>query len=223
MSNPYGGPDPEPPYVPYGSSPYGGAPSPYGAPAGGPGLDPVSITGFVLSLLCCTGLVGMILGIVGISRTRAGVRKGRWAAVAAIVIGAVGTLASAGAVVFFVWFGTSTTSVGSADVGQCLDIDEFSSGHDATLFKKDCEEEHEAEVAATGDFDASQVDAYDDTVPAAMCEALLADEYDTAYSAGGFRIGIVFEDDDPQPGDAFLCYLERSDGRDLDAPIRTDL
>lgn len=222
MSNPYGPPEPgEQPYQPYGSNPYGGAPaSPYGAPASAPGLDGVSIAGFVLSLLCCTGFVGAILGIVGLGRTKDGVRRGRWAAVCAIVIGAVGTLATVGATIFFVWFGTSTVSLDSVDAGQCADIDELSgAGHDATIWKKDCDKSHEAEIVAAGDLTAAEAAAFDDTVPAALCQPRLDDTSTTALASGDYQLGIVIEASDPETGDAFACYLERLDGHDLEAPI----
>lgn len=226
MSNPYGGPpgppadrepgEPSSPYTPYGS-PYSG--NPYGAPAAGPGLDPVSITGFVLSLLCCTGFVGLILGIVGIGRTRNGIRGGRWAAVSAIVVGAFATLLSLGAIVFFVWFGTSTVTLSSADVGQCVDVDELSGGNDATLFKKDCEESHEAEVVVADQFTSDQADAFSSGGPEAVCAYQLPPDYATAFATDQYRLGIVFEATEPDPGDDFVCYLERSDGKDLAEPI----
>jgi len=226
VSNPYGGPEPgeQPPYAPLGSNPYGGAPaSPYGTtPYGGapaaPPTDPVSITGFVLSLLCCTGFVGVILGIVGIVRTKDGVRRGRWAAVSAIAVGVAGTLATAGSLVFFVWFGTNTVLVDSADVGQCVDIDE-TSHHDATLWKKDCDEPHEAEIFVADEFDDQRLEEYDPDHDESVCLRLLRDEYETAYGTGDYRLGLVFEAEDPERGDAYLCYLERADSSDLDEPI----
>lgn len=236
MSNPYGGPpgspaDREPgdpsSYSPYGSNPYGGSPyggspyagNPYGAPASAPGVDPVSITGFVLSLLCCTSVVGVILGIIGMTRTKNGVRGGRWAAISAIAIGAAGTLAFVGVVGFFTWFGTSTVLLESADVGQCVNVDELS-GNDATLFKKDCDEPHEAEIAVSDDFTGDQADAYLRGFPDSVCTRdLFSQEYADAVDTGDYDIGLVFEATEPDAGDAFICYLELSNGDDLEEPI----
>lgn len=223
MSYPYGGPPepphgPEPgqgaPYAPYGSNPYG-AP----APATGHGVDPVSITGFVLSLLCCTSLIGLILGIVGLGRTRNGVRSGRWAAVSAVIIGAVGTLLCAGMLVFFIWFGTSTVTLSGADVGQCVNVDDYSSSNDATLFKKDCDESHDAEIVVADDFDSAQIDAFDEDVPAALCESELNEEYAAAFATGDYDLDIVFEAQEPETGDDFVCLLENADGSSLKEPI----
>ncbi len=228
MSNPYGGPpgspsdrEPgeQPSYSPYGGNAYGGEPpSPYGPTGTASGTDPVSITGFVLSLLCCTGFVGVILGIIGLSRTKDGVRKGRWAAVSAIVIGAVTTVLSVAAIGFFTWFGTSTVLLDSADVGQCVNVDELS-GNDATLFKKDCDEPHEAEIAVADDFTSEQAGAFQQGFPDAVCGDLLTDEYAAAFDTGTYDIGLVFEASEPDAGDAFICYLERADGDDLEAAI----
>lgn len=223
MSNPYGGPEPgeQPPYSPYGTGPYGGAPaSPYGPAGTGQGIDPVSLTGFVLSLLCCTGIVGLILGIVGLGRTKGGVRPGRWAAVSAIAIGAVATVACAAMVVFFVWFGTSTVFIDSADVGQCVNVDELGDDQDATLWEKDCDEKHEAEIVVTGSFTSAEVDAYEESQPSALCHDRLSDAYREAYDSGDYYLGIVFEASEPDPGDDFVCFLEHSDGTDLEQPIR---
>jgi hypothetical protein len=230
VSNPYGGPpgppaDREPgepgassPYSPYGSSAYGGPASPYGPTGTARSTDPVSITGFVLSLLCCTGFVGVILGIVGLSRTKNGVRKGRWAAVAAIAAGVVSTVLFVGTVAFFTWFGTSTVLLDSADVGQCVNVDELS-GNDATLFKKDCDEPHEAEVVVADEFDRDLIDAFLPGFPEAVCSGLLDEEYSAAFTTGEYDLGLVFEATEPERGDDFICYVERSDGDDLEEPV----
>lgn len=226
---PYGQEPGEPPsYEPYGTNPYstnpyGGAPaSPYGSPGAGAGrgTDPVSITGFVLSLLCCTSVVGLILGIVGLSRTKGGQRGGRWAAIAATAIGAVGTLVFVGMIGFITWFGTSTVRLESADTGQCVNVDAFSSSHDATLFKRDCDEPHDAEIVVVDEFDRDLLEAYETgNTAASVCRDLLSEEYDAAFATGDYDLGIVFEATDPSRDDAFICFLERANGQDLTEPI----
>ena len=106
----------------------------------------------------------------------------------------------------------------SADVGQCVNVDELS-GNDATLFKKDCDEPHEAEIAVADDFTSDQADAFRPGFPEAVCGDLLADEYATAFDTHTYDVGLVFEATEPDAGDAFICYLERADGDDLEAPI----
>jgi hypothetical protein len=225
VSNPYGGPPGQPadrepgdpaPYSPYSGSPYAGG---YGAPTAGPGLDPVSIVGFVLSLLCCTGFVGVILGIIGLGRTKNGIRRGRWAAVSAIAVGAVTTVLFFGSVAFVTWFGTSTVSLDSADVGQCVDVSELS-GNDATLYKKDCDEPHEAEIAVASEFSSDQADAFQPGRPDSVCtDDLFPQEYADAVATDSYDVGLVFEAREPDAGDDFVCYLELSDGDELEEPI----
>ena len=101
MSNPY---DPNASSNPYGAPQGGGfgqgGDGGYGNPYGQSNpygneppkkTDPVSIIGFVLSLTCCLSIVGAIMGFVGLGRTKGGKRKGRWAAIAASVIGILGS------------------------------------------------------------------------------------------------------------------------------------
>ena len=179
----------------------------------------MSITGFVLSLLCCTGFVGVILGIIGLSRTRNGIRRGRWAAVSAIAVGAVTTVLFVGSVVFIAWFGTSTVTLDSADVGQCVNVDELS-GNDATLFKKDCDEPHEAEIAVANEFSSDQADAFEPGRPDSVCTTeLFSQEYAEAVTTDEYDVGLVFEATEPDAGDDFICYLELSNGDELEEPI----
>ncbi|GAA1865040.1 DnaJ domain-containing protein [Myceligenerans crystallogenes] len=77
------GPYPQP--VPYHYGARGWAPM---SPE--PQTDQISIAAFVLAL-ACSGVLGIPFGIAGLIRTRNGRRKGRWAAVWAIVIGVVTT------------------------------------------------------------------------------------------------------------------------------------
>ncbi|NOS99486.1 MAG: DUF4190 domain-containing protein [Phycisphaerales bacterium] len=75
------------------------------APPSAPRWSIVAITGFVLSFLLALAPLGVLLGIVGIFRTRGGRRKGMGLAIAAIPVGVVvsalvGMLALYGVVLF---------------------------------------------------------------------------------------------------------------------------
>lgn len=192
---------------------------PHGARAVGAGTDPVSITGFVLSFLCCTSPLGLVLGIVGMRRTANGPHRGRWAAIAAIVVGAVGTFAFVGVVGLLTWVRVSTQSIENAEVGQCVNVDDLP-GNDGTLFKKDCDEPHEAEVAVAEAF--TSTEAAEDLTrdnPELVCLARLPSAYRDAWESGEYELGIVFEADEPQAADPFVCYLKDNEGRDIEAPI----
>lgn len=225
VSQPAPGASPYQPYPayggtpnPYGGNPYGGTPNPYGGSAP---TDGVSIAGFVLSLLCCTGIVGLVLGIVGISRTKDGQRSGRWAAVSAIVIGVLGTLATVGVGIGIFWVGTNVVTPATADVGQCLDIDGSAGDDSVTMWKKDCDEGHDAEVVATGTFTGSSIGRYQ-RLGGQFCSALAAPRYQEALRSGDYIVDAVvdsFDADDPELGDDFVCFAESADGSQLQDPI----
>jgi hypothetical protein len=219
LSNPYGGGyepppygEPEPAYQPYGSPPPATAPSPYGPPKQ---VDGVSIAGFVLSLVCCP-LVGLVLGVVGLRRTQDDRRTGRWAAIAAVVIGGLGTIAGIAFGVFVVWFGTHTVSVEDADPGQCVDVD------DDTLWTKECSEAHDAEVAYQGELDAERLQQLEELRPEEFCELLVGADYADVLAADEYGAGVVVDAvdaDDPEPGDAFVCYVDSTNGAKLDGRL----
>ncbi|WP_232676456.1 DUF4190 domain-containing protein [Nocardioides sp. R-C-SC26] len=249
MSNPYDPPNPpsdgQPPYGtppggytnnpgPYppagggfpppgdgGVPPYGS--NPYGAPQQPAGNDAVSITGFVLSLTCCLSVVGLILGIIGLKRTKNNQRKGRWAAIAAIPIGIVGTLALVGAIIFGVFIANNVITPDSAEVGQCADIS--SEDKDSiSLFKKDCEGNHDVEIVYVGKYsevEESQFmpsnpdDLTDAGISYGICTGLM-DQADVAkLDAEDVEYGFVTDGEDPDGDDVFFCYVEKSGGGNL--------
>lgn len=234
---PYGGDQPSPfggDQQPYGQQP----PPPYGAPgAGGGGFggtpygqgpyggepmkktDAVSITGFVLSFTCCLSIVGVILGFVGLRRTKQGQRKGRWAAIAAIVVGIIGTLIAAGAVVAIVFVAKNAVTPANATAGQCVDVTEADGSY--SFFKKDCTESHEAEIVYVGqasDYDGDLAGAID---PVSLCTGLMApgDVEKVGSYAGELRFNVIIEDPkNISPSDKFFCYVEPPTGT-LSDPI----
>lgn len=216
------------PGTPYGNQ-YGQPGSPYGssypgAPQQPTSTDGVSITGFVLSLTCCLSFVGAILGFVGLGRTKDDQRKGRWAAISAIVLGIVGTLVTAGVAAFVFWFASNTITPGDAEVGQCADISEVDRNTIA-LQEKDCSDDHDAEVTYTGEYGEIEEAANslniddlagittDATAAFTICTTLMDSGDVATLSSEDLKFGIATEgrDDD----DAFLCYVESSDGEAL--------
>lgn len=234
MSNPYGN-DPygnqqggNPYGAPQGGNPYGGTPygqyppNPYdpGARPGGPSTDGVSIAAFILSLLCC-GPVGLVLGIVGLARTKRGQRKGRWAAVAAIVIGILTTIGAAIGAVALVQFAETYSTPSNAEVGDCVDFQD-ETDESVTMRTKECGEPHDAEIIHQGEFDSGLIEAYDGDDTGQFCLDLLSDEHRDAFQAGPYTGGVIVEATDPdQPeiGDAFVCYAENADGDKLEGSI----
>ncbi len=222
-SNPYGGQNPPPPPNPYGA---GGG---YGAPQGGytggsdplpPKTDGVSVASLVLSLLCCTGLIGLILGFVGLSRTKNGQRKGRGFAIAGIVIGAAAVILVAGGGIFLTVLFKSVVTPENAEVGQCVNV----TTEDDSIFlrEKDCSDEHDGEVVYVGKWrDVSAPPAgvtSDEEAQKAVCTALVGDKAASFPEDLTWTVAFMEDDrDDPAPSAPFICYVE-SDTK-LDEPL----
>ncbi|WP_408896286.1 hypothetical protein ACJ5H2_15365 [Nocardioides sp. R1-1] len=208
MTNPYGGD--YPPYQP-GPNPYGASvPGAVRAP-----YDGLSIAALVCSLTCCAAPVGIGLGIAGIVRTSGVRRSGRWAAVTGLVVGLLVLLAAIGFVVFAGVMGSRTVWEDEARVGQCIDVDFL-----GDPIKASCVDPHAGEVIWTGTFDADLLGVFDDVSVAEFCHGLpgLAPDYAAAIRSGDYDVRVEtdsFDEDEPESGDAFFCYVERSDGEDL--------
>ncbi|NYJ00581.1 hypothetical protein HNR19_001279 [Nocardioides thalensis] len=219
MSNPYGPPGGD--QNPYGQQqPQYGAPQ-YGAPGGGqygaPGggqafgseptkTDGLSIAAFVSSLVCCSP-VAIVLGFIGLSRTKNGQRKGRWAAVLGLVLGIIGLLAGAAVIVFVVILGNTLVTPGNAEVGQCVNIDE--EDNTVTMTKKECTEEHDGEIVATTTVDDDN--RADITEQMSLFCQTLIDEEDmaTLNEHPDLEYNAVLEDpDNVENGDHLVCYVE---------------
>ena len=216
--NPYGQQSPYGAPNPYGQNP-NGQPS-YGAPQqpGGSkgGTDAVSITGFVLSLTCCLSLVGAILGFIGLRRTKDGQRSGRWAAISAIIVGIIGTLALAGIIIAGVFFANNVVSPTNAEVGQCADV---ISEEDDTIsfFNADCDSGHDIEVVYVGTY--SEIEATNGLTEEDVCRELISpDDAAKIDAEGGLEFRIVTEDTVPNGDEGFFCYVEATVGQ-LDGSI----
>lgn len=227
-SNPYGQPGSPTPYggaTPPPSNPYGPpAPpsSPYGGGPGGPGgpdaakTDVLSIVGFVLSLTCCLSVVGAILGFIGLGRTKNGQRKGRWAAIAASIIGVIGTIALIVIIVVVVFFAKKVVTPSNASVGECVNVSQSSSDNTYSLLKKSCTDSHDAEIVFVGKVSADP--SFNDQTAAAKDECLgQMDPTDAAkVKDGDYDWSILVVDPaNPDPNSNFICYVENSDGSKL--------
>lgn len=216
----------------YGQQPYDPN-NPYGAWQGGndagKGTDGLSIAAFVISLVCCPlGIIAAILGFIGLGRTKDGQRKGRWAAVSAIIIGIIGTLLSIGVGVAVVFVAKNSIDLDSAKVGQCANIDV--DDDTVMMSKKDCSDDHDGEIVYVGKFSEiensqfkpSNIDDVTDAgVAYALCSQFIGDkaaEIDSALD-GKAEYGIANEDSSPSSDEKFLCYVKRSDDKKIDEKI----
>jgi len=203
---------------PYGQSPYGQDPSgqgPYGPPyqGGGEALPPktdgVSIASFVTGLICCAP-ISIILGIIGVRRTKDDQRKGRWAAILGIVLGVLGLLAWAGIIAGGVWIFNNAVTPGNAEVGQCVNID--TDDNEVSMLKKDCDKEHDGEIVAVEKVDDGNIDEIKGAV-AGYCQQILSqDDLDAINAVSNLELKAVIEDpDDVTKGDHLVCYVESDD------------
>lgn len=207
---------------PYGNDPYGQQPpsNPYGPPGGGSGFsepaktDGVSIAAFVLSLLCCSP-VALVLGIIGIVRTKGGQRKGRWAAVIGLILSIIGLIAGVVAIAVGGVFLASVVEPGEAEVGQCVNIDE---DDDTVLMREaECDEEHDAEIVGVAEVTDENLEQIESTM-AGYCLEAISDEDFAKLSEYLEDIKAVTQDpNDVEVGDDLVCYVEPGDK--LDAPI----
>lgn len=214
--NPYGGPPPpgqEP--NPYGNAPYnayGGQPAYQGPGGEQPKYDGISIAALVLGLTCCLSFVGAILGFFGLSRTRDGRRRGRWAAVVGIVAGLVGTAALVAGIVVGVWFFNNSIRPDNAEVGQCVDIDTDDDGA-VGMWKKDCTESHDGEIVGVAEVNESNREAIETGMLDYCPELLDAEDRSVIEQRDDIRLDAVIEDpDDVEIGDHLVCYVEAARG-----------
>lgn len=221
MSNPYGN-DPygQQPPNPYGGG--GGGGSSFNAPGAGgfeqPKTDGVSIAALVTGLLCCAP-VSLILGIVGIKRTKGGQRKGRGLAITGLVLGLVGLLVWIGvgiaAIAGVAWF-DSLLLPEEAEVGQCMDVTE--EGNEVLLYEKDCTEDHDAEIFAVAEVDADNKDAISDAMTDYCAEIADPEDLAKVSEVEDVEFNALIEDpSNVDIGDHLVCYVESS--KKLDEPI----
>lgn len=224
MSDPYGQNPYGQPQQPAQPQPYGGGGG-YGPPPGGgtpggfgsqpPKTDGVSVASFILSLLCCTGLIGLILGFVGLSRTKGGQRKGRGFAIAGVVLGIGSVLLGIGAAIFFVFLANTVVTPDNAEVGQCVNVE--TEDDTVFLYKKDCSDSHDAEIVAVVDVTEENRDDIGASM-AGFCITAIAEDDQDAVTPYLDDLDAVIEDpNNVDVGDTLVCYVEP--GEKLDDPI----
>ncbi|GAB3866098.1 hypothetical protein GCM10028801_37850 [Nocardioides maradonensis] len=216
-TNPYGAPQYNPSSVPsygggpqYGGPQYGGSGYP-GAPAKTDGLAIGALVASILGFCTCVGfVVGIVLGIIGLGRTKDGRAGGRGFAIAGIVIGAIGLVLSivGGVVVALVGINQIVTP-SSAKPGQCVNLSK--SGDTVTMTKKSCTSSHDAEIVATATLDGSNLTAAKQN-GSGFCTSMLSQaDRQSLISHGGLTLRLVTENpDDMQVGDHVVCYVEGS-------------
>lgn len=218
--NPYGGSTPggcygPPPTGGAGGGGYGGGG--YGAPYGQPGgygndlpkkTDSVSIVGFMLSLTVCLSLVGVVLGLIGLARTRGGKRKGRWAAVGAVVIGLLVSIGSGLVVTVLARYDSSSLSVEEVEAGMCVSPT-FDDLHNVDFTEVDCSSEHLFEVVYAGDAGVDAAELVSDSAPSVCVERISSETPELIDILGDdHQFFVALERPrEVSPADRFVCYV----------------
>ncbi|MFC5729625.1 MULTISPECIES: DUF4190 domain-containing protein [Nocardioides] len=231
MSDPYGNPYGQP----YGQpNPYGaGGGGAYGAPPGGgfpnqqPKTDGVSVASFVLSLLCCTGLLGLILGFVGLSRTKGGKRKGRGFAIAGIVLGLLGTIALVATIIAVATGGLKgllPTAVNDLKDGECITADGLAEddGGVTNIKVVDCDQEHDGQVIGTKKLTSSEAADYDfesqeDILDS--CTPMLDGGENALVADPQYYLIALTQQEKPSSGDQVACIITLRNGDPLDKKL----
>ncbi len=205
-ANPYGAP----PAQPTGGGGYG-ASYPGGPPVEQPKGKGLAIAALVLAFIPCLQIISLIMAIIVLVKKMGG----RGMAIAAIIIDVLATIAIIAVVVAGgTWLVNNVITVDNAKVGQCVNTTE--DGDTVSMLKKDCSEEHDAEVLVTGDLTAEEVAMYEAN-DATFCNTRFVDDGGDLESSAGDSWTILTEDLPPAVGDAFACLAENSDGSKLDA------
>ena len=182
------------------------APTPY---------DALSISALVCALTCCAAPAGVVLGILGLVRTRRGARRGRWAAITGLVVGAVlSVVLAVASVLALVALGKSAADdldPATVSAGACITLD-FAG--DPGLAS--CTEPHDGEIAWVGLMtaplmqewrEAEHVDdfCFNQEVAQLYLDAARDQDYTIGYWADTFWR-------EPKQGAWMICYLTASEG-----------
>jgi hypothetical protein len=209
---------PGPPGVPgqpaYGAPAY---PSPVPGPAQ-PGKG-MAITALILSFICCLDVVGIILAIVVLVRSRDGQNRGKGLAIAAIVIGVITLVATVVLGALGVSYVKDFKSIDSLNAGDCITAkgltDQSASGV-TQIRGVGCSTKHDGEVLATGTLTADEAASYGLTSPVDVCTppVTAAGSADLLANPDLLIIALT-QDSSPSSGDKLVCVIANADGSKL--------
>lgn len=175
-------------------------------------LDWVSISSLVCSVTCCLAPIGTVLGVVGLFRTRGGQRDGRWAAVTGLVVGVISICLAIAVVAGFWALGSRAAFEDVVRPGDCVQVTR--SFGEVDLWLADCDEPHDAEVAATGMYDERTAQQGAELRNEDFCAVVGG--LDTAEFGPKYTLGLSndsWTEAHPEAGDFWVCFVEAADGQ----------
>jgi hypothetical protein len=219
---PYGQPgQPGAPGQPAYAAP--GYPSPMPGPAQ-PGKG-MAITALILSFVCCLDVVGIILAIVVLVRSRDGSNRGKGLAIAALIVGAITLVITVVGGVAGINYVKDFKSVDDLTAGDCVTAkgltDESASG--VTQIKSvGCSDKHDGEVLSTSKLTADVANSYGTTSPVDVCtpSVTAAGSVDLLANPDLVIIALT-EDSSPSSGDKLVCVIANADGSKLTSKLGT--
>jgi heme/copper-type cytochrome/quinol oxidase subunit 2 len=223
---------PMPPAAPaYGQPPYGqpayGQPA-YGQPAypqqGAAPAQPgkgMAITALILSCICCLDVVGIILAIVVLVRSRDGQNRGRGLALWALVIGVITLVVTVVLVGLGVKYVNDLSSVNDLKPGDCITahgLTDDSSDSIDTIRTVGCSEKHDGEVLATTEVTADLAKDFSKMDPQATCAPAIEAAGKTALVTEDINVTALTVSD-PSEGDNIACVAYSADGKKLTSKL----
>ncbi|MET1060489.1 MAG: DUF4190 domain-containing protein, partial [Nocardioides sp.] len=169
---------------------------------------------------CGLVIPGWICAIIGLRQIKRDGTKGRWAAISALVLGALWAVAIVGLALGGVYLFKNIITPDNAEAGMCVNIEH--DGDSISMFKKSCGDDHDGQIVYVGSYgdaktkvDPSELDSAsgEDAIAESLCRQLAPN----GDSLGDdFTWGLASEDpDNPGDGDKFVCYVEPSNGDKL--------
>ena len=93
---------------------------------------------------------GWICAIIGLRQIKRDGTKGRWAAISALVLGAVWAVAIVGLALGGVYLFKNIITPDNAEAGMCVNIDH--DGDSISMFKKGCGDDHDGQIVYVGSY-----------------------------------------------------------------------
>ncbi|MBD8868932.1 DUF4190 domain-containing protein [Nocardioides donggukensis] len=181
----------------------------------------LAIVGFVLNLTPM-GLVlpGWVCAVIGLRQIRRDGTRGRWAAVTALVMGAVWAVAITVAVALVVYLSTRIVSPEDLEAGTCVSSDDIADGSESIglITEADCDEEHDGEVYAIHEITRGEAKGFTPDTAGEICyDELIATGVELPpLGRAGLAPYPILSVPSPGAGDLIACTLRQEDGERLD-------
>ena len=188
--------------------------NPYAGMRSAAPYDARSVAALVLLGTLALAPVSVVLGVLGLRRTRHGARRGRWCAVLGVVGGLVLTTGLAAGTLLRPWVQDQVDPFHAIGTGDCVDV---GSASPVAIEKRPCDGAHDAEVVHRGSFDSYLVRRFEDVWADQFCTPFAAEHLASAFLTGDYslRVILIGDADGPREGQDFLCLTQRADGRTL--------